>query len=159
MPTDLLDTTILSNFAHIQRPDLLRIVLGENAATVPAVVAELKRGETLGLVPICDWSWLTILEPTDEEQKLAAELQQKLNTGEAECLAVAQTRETRFLSDDFAARRLAHHRGLVVSGSIGVLLMLVDEAHLSLEEADLLLSGMIDQGYRSPVKSLRELLP
>jgi len=159
MPTALLDTTLLSNFAHIQRPDLLRIVLGEDAATVPAVIAELEAGETLGLVPVCDWSWLTILEPTNEEQKLAAELQQKLDAGEAECLAVAQTREFRFFSDDFAARRLARHRGLVVSGSIGVLLTLVDGRHLSLEEADHLLTGMIDRGYRSPVKSLRELLP
>lgn len=64
MPTALLDTTLLSNFAHIQRPDLLRIVLGEDAATVPAVIAELEAGETLGLVPVCDWSWLPILEPT-----------------------------------------------------------------------------------------------
>lgn len=159
MPTILLDATLLSNFAHVQRPELLQTALGENAATTPAVMAELETGEKLGLVPACDWDWLTILKPTDEEQKLAAELLQQLDAGEAECLAVAQTRGSKFFSDDFAARRLAEQRGVVVSGTLGVLLALVDLQHLSLEEADRLLNLMIGCGYRSSVKSLRELLP
>ena len=42
--------------------------------------------------------------------------------GEAECLAVALQRGYRFLSDDFAARRLAKVKGIIVSGTIGILL-------------------------------------
>lgn len=156
--TALLDTTLLSNFAHIRRADLLRLALGEEAATTPAVIPELRAGEALGLVPSCDWNWLTILEPTDEERRLAADLERQVDPGEAECLAVAQMRQCKFFSDDFAVRRLARQRGLVVSGTLGVLLALVDEKNLSLEEADSLLTIMISRGYRSPVRSLQELL-
>jgi len=157
VPVALLDTTLLSNFAHIQRSDLLRLAVGNDAATTPATMAELRTGESLRLVPSCDWSWLTVLELTDEEQHLAAELRAQLDPGEAECLAVAQIRQCTFFSDDLAARRLARQRGLKVSGTIGVLLALVDEEHLSLEEADRFLALMIDRGYRSPVRSLKEL--
>jgi predicted nucleic acid-binding protein len=158
MPTALLDTTLLSNFAHIRRADLLRLALGEEAATTLAIIAELRAGEALGLVPSCDWNWLTVLEPTDEERRLAADLERQLDPGEAEGLAVAQMRQCKFLSDDFAVRRLARQRGLVVSGTLGVLLALIDEKNLSLEEADSLLTIMTSHGYRSPVRSLQELL-
>ena len=155
----LLDTTLLSNFAHIRRPDLLRAVTGENAAITPAIMAELERGEALGFVPSCDWSWLKVLPPTDAERRLATGLRLQLDAGEAECLAVAQARQGIFFSDDFAARRLARQRGVEVSGTIGVLLFLVDKEHLSLEDANRLLSSMLEQGYRSPVRTLQELYP
>lgn len=50
----LLDTTLLSNFAHIQQPDLLHLGVGAQAATTPAVMREIQAGEQLGLVPSCD---------------------------------------------------------------------------------------------------------
>jgi hypothetical protein len=34
-------------------------------------MAELHAGESLGLVPACDWSWLEVLEPTDDERSAA----------------------------------------------------------------------------------------
>ena len=157
MPTAVLDATLLSNFAHVRRPDLLHLALGEDAATTPAVMAELQAGEALGLVPHCDWDWLTVVEPSDEEHRLALSLKRQLDPGEAECLAVAQIRRCTFFSDDFAARRLARHRKLRVSGTLGILLALVDEEQLSREEADGLLATMITHGYRSPVNSLRLL--
>lgn len=158
MPTALLDTTLLSNFAQVQQPDLLQRALGDEAATTPTIMAELKAGEERGFVPACDWHWLRILEPTAEEQALAHTLEQELDAGEAECLAVAQMRGFTFLSDDFAARRLARQHHLAVSGTIGVLLALVEGQALSVEEADQLLDEMIRRGYRSPVSSLRELI-
>jgi predicted nucleic acid-binding protein len=157
IPTAVLDATLLSNFAHGRRPDLLHLALGEGAATTPAVMAELQAGEALGLVPLCDWDWLTVVEPSNEEQRLALSLKRQLDPGEAECLAVAQTRRCKFFSDDFAARRLARHHKLTVSGTLGVLLALVDEKRLSQEEADSLLAIMMSHGYRSPVNSLRLL--
>lgn len=159
MPTRLLDTTLLSNFAHLRRPDLLRLALGEDIAATSLVMTELRAGKVLGLVPVCDWDWLRVLEPTDDEHRLAVTLEQQLDPGEAECLAVAETRGYTFLSDDFVARRLAQQRHVTVSGTLGVLLTLVHEAHLTVEEADSLLAVMMSHGYRSPVKSLSELLP
>ncbi|MCA9970699.1 MAG: hypothetical protein KC425_10815 [Anaerolineales bacterium] len=45
MPLSLLDTTLLSNFAHAQRPELIQLALRDEAATTPTVLAELRRGE------------------------------------------------------------------------------------------------------------------
>jgi len=157
MPIALLDTTLLSNFAQVRRPDLLRAALGPDAATTPAILAELHAGESLGLVPACDWIWLQVLEPTDDERRVAAELARQLDPGEAECLAVALSRDCRFLSDDFAARRMAELKSLAVSGTLGVLARLIEASLLSLAEADDLLVQMIDHGYRSPVRSLESL--
>jgi predicted nucleic acid-binding protein len=55
----LADTTVLSNFAQVLRPDLLRQAYPE-LIVPPAVRAELTAGERWGLVPVCDWSWLEI---------------------------------------------------------------------------------------------------
>ncbi|MBK7916820.1 MAG: hypothetical protein IPJ94_11290 [Chloroflexi bacterium] len=96
MSLSLLDTTILSNFAHIQRPELIQLVLSDEAATTPTVLAELRRGEALGFVPRVDWRWLPVLALTDEEQTLADEYLTVLEAGEAECLAVAVMRQARF---------------------------------------------------------------
>lgn len=72
--------------------------------------------------------------------------------------AVALQRGYRFLSDDFAARRLAEAKGVIVSGTIGILLKGVVTGVLAVAEADRLLAEMISHGYRAPVRSLRELL-
>jgi predicted nucleic acid-binding protein len=156
-PNYLLDITVLSNLAHVRRPDLPRTVLGSNVTVTPNIMAELRIGEQAGLVPRCDWTWLTVLTPTAAELATATALQRQLDPGEAECLAVALHRGYRFLSDDFAARRLAEARGLTVSGTIGILLKGIAAGALSLPEADRLLAEMIAHGYRAPVRSLREL--
>lgn len=96
MLLSLLDTTILSNFAHIQQPSLVQKALGEQAATTPTVLTELCTGETLGFVPRVDWNWLTVLPLTAVEQSLATQYLNILDAGEAECLAVAVTRQARF---------------------------------------------------------------
>ncbi len=156
-PSYLMDTTVLSNFAHAGRPDLLPMVLGPNLAVTPGIIAELRVGEQAGLVPTCDWAWLTVLIPEEGELTMARALQRQLDPGEAECLAVALHRGYRFLSDDFAARRFAEAKGLTVSGTIGVLLKSIAVGALSLPLADQLLAEMIAHGYRAPVRSLREL--
>lgn len=157
-PLSFLDTTILSNFAHAQRPDLVQIALEDTAATTSAVMAELRRGEALGLVMHVDWTWLTVLKLTQSEEDLALQLQEIVDTGEATCLAVAITRGGRLLSDDLAARRLARVRGVTVSGTIGLLLHLIATEKLGVTAADSLLDVMCQHGYRAPVSSLQTLL-
>lgn len=155
MILSLLDTTILSNFAHVQRPELVQIALGAQAVTTPMVIAELNQGEALGLVPRVNWRWLSILTLTAAEQAQAADYQHVLDAGESECLAVAVLRQGRFLSDDLAARRLGQANGVPISGTIGLLLLLLREKHLAIPEADRLLAMMKQQGYRAPVLSLQ----
>jgi predicted nucleic acid-binding protein len=157
MPKTILDTTVLSNFAHIQRSDLLKFVLRSNAVTTAVVLAELKVGVVLGWVPRCDWSWLPVTALTNVEQNLAADYNTKLDPGESECLAIARQRALVFVSDDFAARRLAQQEGVAVSGTIGMLQELVAVRLLTLAEADAYLAIMVGRGYRAPLRSLRDL--
>ena len=133
----------------------MQLVIGDEAATTPAVLAELRQGEASGFVPRVAWDWLPVLALTEEEQALAADYLAVLEKGEAECLAMAVMRQARFFSDDLAARRLAQAKGLHVSGTIGLLLALIHRDALIISEADRLLAIMKQQGYRAPVASLR----
>ncbi len=154
----LTDTTVLSNFAHVRRPDLLREIFPDLVAP-PAVFAELGSGERLGLVPVCDWAWLKVVELTESEQAHAAELRSDLEAGEAACLAIARSRGwLLLLTDDGDARRRAQSLGNPLSGTLGALARLVRQAALSVAEADRLLAKMRQCGYRSPVQSVVEVL-
>lgn len=156
MPLILADTTVLSNFAQVRRPDLLREAFASLSAP-REVWDELAAGERMGLVPICDWSWLDVIEPTDAERSYASELRRDAGVGEAACIAVLVARGGLLLTDDGPARHLAAALGVELSGTIGALVKLLRRKTLSLEEGDALLQGMIACGYRSPVRSLREI--
>lgn len=153
----VLDTTVLSNFAHARRPLLIRTALGENVFTTPVVMAELAQGMDMGYVPACKWDWLDVLKPDERIRRMADELRRVVDRGEAESLAAALVRGCVFLSDDFAARELAKHHGVKVSGTLGVLIKLVKLNALPISEADTLLAKMIEKGYRSPVTTIFEL--
>jgi predicted nucleic acid-binding protein len=155
MPS-LADTTVLNNFAQIRRTDLLRSAYPDLSAPI-AVWTELELGVRRGLVPACDWSWLKILDLTEREGTRAGEIGQDLGAGEAACIAAAVDRGFLLLSDDWEARALGRSLGLEVSGSLGVLDLLVSKQVLSLEEADALLEEMVRRGFRSPYRSIREI--
>jgi predicted nucleic acid-binding protein len=156
----LLDNTVLSNFAAVERSDLIRLALGSDVATPEAAWGELQAGVRIGKLPAQDWSWLPVLSLTEEEESLYDGFSQYLNAGEAACLAVAVSRkECRIFTDDRDARDLASEWRVPVSGTLGILLRLIDLHVLSLSEANALLSKMIAaNNYRSPVDSLADLL-
>jgi len=153
----LLDNTVLSNFSAVERPDLVQTALGETAATVEEAYAELQAGIQLGKLPPCDWSWLPVLRLNESEQAVYERLRERLNAGEAACLAVAAARKYRAFTDDRDARAIAAQMQIPVSGTLGLLVRLVDQEHLTLHEADKLLNRMIAAGYWSPVASLSEV--
>lgn len=62
------------------------------------------------------------------------------------------------VTDDLAARQLAHERGVPLTGTVGILLALVRDGVLSLTEANATLAEMIDRRYRSPVDRLDDLV-
>jgi predicted nucleic acid-binding protein len=152
----LLDTTVLSNFARMERSDLLRLALPE-AATTPQVMVELQEGVAAGHLPDCDWQWITVVTLTSEEEENLARVRLILDNGEASCIAVALARGGTLFSDDRDARRYVRRCGLCVSGTLGVLSLLVEREHLTVAEADAYLQKMIDQGYRSPIRSMADL--
>jgi predicted nucleic acid-binding protein len=156
MTTVVTDNTVLSNFAHVQKPELFQEAF-DDLVTAPAVMKELAEGERLGRVPIVDWTWLRIVEMTSEEETQATHLNETLGRGEAECIAIAQSRSWTVLTDDQDARRTAKSISVTVSGTLGALVNLVKRDKLTLVEADKLLAQMKHHGYRSPVNSLSEL--
>jgi predicted nucleic acid-binding protein len=158
MPIVLADTTVLNNFAQVERPDLLRKAFSR-LCVPPEVRAELEIGERRGLVPVCDWTWLTVIESTGSERSHASALGQKLQAGEAACISILVARGGLLLTDDGPARHVAAALGLELSGTIGALVNLLRRKTLSLEEGDALLHKMIARGYRSPIQSLRAIGP
>jgi len=153
----VLDNTVMSNFALVGHTDWLREVWPAMLVTSQEAWAELQTGIQLGRIPDSNWSWLIILSLTETECEARDELMPPLGEGEAACLALARNRSYAFLIDDRVARREARRLGIPLSGTIGVLKTLVDERHISLEEADKTLQQMIVLGYRSPFESLGEM--
>jgi predicted nucleic acid-binding protein len=151
------DTTVLSNFAQAQRPELIALALDSRVAVTPEVLAELRRGEEAGRVPACDWSSLVRIEPTEAERQQARTWGTVLGPGEAEALAVARSRDYVLLTDDLPARRLASSLGVSLGGTAGVLSKLVETAHLSRDQAESLYSLMLRLGYRGPGDTLAEI--
>jgi predicted nucleic acid-binding protein len=157
MSAAVVDNTVLTNFAIIQMPNLLKLAFG-NVIIVQAVQEELAAGVSSGRVPEVDWSWLAATELTPIEKAKSEELSQTLGHGEAECIAVGLSRGYMVLTDDRNARRTAHAHNVKVSGTVGALLILIRQSALTITEADGYLDTMKQHSYRSPVKSLSELL-
>jgi predicted nucleic acid-binding protein len=158
MRVALSDTTVLSNFAHIERPDLVRALFSP-LLVPPSVLEELMKGERRALIPKCSWDWLDVVVPTESEKAFAGELRRSVGLGEADGLAVAKSRNLLILTDDLDARQLAESLGLDLSGTLGCLRDLVKRSILDVSAADLFLARMRERGYRSPVRSLQDLPP
>ena len=150
----VLDNTVLSNFALIERSALLALLSPGQLVTVEDAWLEWQTGVELGHIPPCDLSWLSVLELTKVERVQRDELMPPLDIGEAACRALAHARGCALLTDDRLARREARRLGVPLSGTIGALVSLMDDGHLTLQAANQILQQMIAVGYRSPFESL-----
>lgn len=164
------NTTVLSNFATIKQLGLLQYVFPQ--LYIPtAVYDEIYNGLEEGylfyrpLLPLiyptnqAKTGWINIItiEGFEELQTLNT-LPRQLHRGEAECLTIAQHRDWLFLTDDQAARRLARHRNIELSGTLGCLVIAVEQSYCSLANANEYLAQMIESGYRSPLRDIAPLL-
>ncbi len=154
----LLDNTVMSNFAVVKQPVLIKIAFGETLATPEQAFNELQVGIRVGKLPDLDWQWLPVWSLQPEEITSYHQFLHKLNAGEAACLAMAMNRRCRVLTDDRDARELARNLQIPLSGTLGVLVRLIDIKHVPPDEANSLLYQMISAGYHSPVTSLEEIL-
>ncbi|MBN1137862.1 MAG: hypothetical protein JXM73_14835 [Anaerolineae bacterium] len=165
MPEYIFDTTVLSNFAAVKRIDLLAARYRHVAFTTIEVIDELRRGVKAGyayldpILRVMDSdgpdSWLRVLGSLSiTEQRLRVEFDDRLDAGEASCLAWAISKGLTLVTDDLVARRLAQERQVSLTGTLGILVALVRDRVLSLSDANSLLTDMIRRRYRSPVDSL-----
>ena len=154
----LLDNTVLSNFAYVDRTDLVLTLRSVRCASTTAVLAEYASGVTQRNLPAHIWHDLPVLSMTPAEEQFAAQLPPQLGMGERACLAVAVHRSALLATDDKDARHAAYSYGLQPTGTLGLLILAIKEGALPLTEGNHLLTTMIAKGYRSPLAHLNDLL-
>ncbi|PKO22404.1 MAG: hypothetical protein CVU38_09625 [Chloroflexi bacterium HGW-Chloroflexi-1] len=161
--------TVISNFATVGRLDLVRDTV--SPLYLPTdVYDEIIVGQLAGyafyddierhIAPFAPDGWLHLVAMTEDEIQLFAELPAHLHRGERACLSIARQRRWGFLSDDRAARQKALAWDIPLSGTLGVLLLAIQDGRLTIGAGNTLLREMIVSGnYRSPTHDLALLLP
>jgi predicted nucleic acid-binding protein len=153
-----LDATVLTNFALVNRPDLISRLWAGIAVTTSATMGEYQAGVVSRQFPENCWVDLPTIALSMEEVELAARLSSSLGEGERTCIALAKSRGGSLATDDLAARRTARQFGIPITGTLGILVACVRRGLLSKLEANQLLTWMVAEGYHSPVDSLDDLL-
>ncbi|PSP54895.1 twitching motility protein PilT [Halobacteriales archaeon QS_1_67_19] len=157
----VLNTTVLSNFAHVDHVELLLEL--PRVVTVDAVQIELKEGnethhyleQALDVLE----DDIPVVTPSSPAQKLEETLLETLDPGEAQALAVAEVAGGMVVTDDGDARTVANRRGIRLTGSIGLLVRFVENDRISADTADTYLKRWIDEaGFRSPARDFQRFL-
>ncbi len=116
------NSSALINLARIGRLDILQQLYVE--VTIPRAVwheVVVEGAGRLGADTVKDATWIKTIAVTNKE--LVRALQQELDAGEAEAIALAQEIGAELLlMDDHLGRQTAHHLGLRYTGLIGVLI-------------------------------------
>ena len=160
----VVNATVLSNLARVDRIRILK-ELFDRIIIPMQVYEEILRGIEAGYAflktvdeIVEEENWMN-LEPLKgkKERRLFKGLLETVGYGEAAAIAIAKERALLFASDDKVARKTAKGHGVKVSGTLGILQIAIEKGKLLTEEADEALQGMIQGGYRSPIRSMKEL--
>jgi predicted nucleic acid-binding protein len=155
--TVFLDNIVLSNFALIGRTDLVYSLWPDFARTTRAVLEEYQAGSEVLNLPEKAWEKLLVHELSAEEIDQLASVPSQLGAGERSCLAAAIVQGAVFASDDRLARKRALEAGLIVVGSIGILIQCIKKDLIDKPAAQELLDKMIEANFYSPVNNLDEI--
>lgn len=155
------DTSALSNFAHVDRIDLLTTL--PRPATVDAVRTELEAGVQthpyLGVALEALGAEIPVFTPSEDAEELEVSLLDALDPGEAQALAVAGALSGTLVTDDGDARAVARRRNVALTGSIGLLVRFVENDAIAVDTADAFLKRWIDEaGFRSPSRNIDAFL-
>jgi len=157
----VLDATVLSNFAYLDRVSGLQTLA--RPITTPAVRDEITTGAEQypflanATAALTDTIPVITLDNASREQY--NRLLDDIDRGEAEALAVADCHDGLLVTDDGSARSLAREHAVRFTGSIGVLIELVERDKLDEGTADRLLKLLIDEtDYRAPSRELSDYL-
>lgn len=163
----LVDNNVLSALAKIERLDLLSNLF-DSVRTPSSVVDELDRAEAAGYdfieridaVKTYDGGWLHIVTPTDTERRLADEIQDHaLSSTDAQCIAIAASREWRLLTDDSHVGTVAAQRDVSVWDVPLILRAAIRRGYIETDEE---LSTILDSlrtrdGYRFAADDVERL--
>jgi hypothetical protein len=158
------NNTVVTNLALIDRIDLLKKLFCRVYISLE-VYQEVEDGINYGYSfqnrtkkIIDNHEWLFVTGVEFPEMKLFLELAEFLHLGEASCIAIAKNRNWLFLTDDGDARDYANEFSIALSGTIGVLRDSVYAKFITLDKGEEYHQVMVDHGYRSPVKRLKDAL-
>ena len=154
------DTVILSNFALVNRLDLLNIMYPGQLYITTEVVDEISAGISSGykslqgiLDAISDGVYYQH-SLSSMERQLYTTLLVNLGAGEASSIAAAKTTKRIVVTDDKLARNICSESGIKVTGTIGILNKLHMKDLLQVTQADSILQEMIIHGFYSPVSRI-----
>lgn len=159
VPTDpnVLNTTVLSNFAYVDKLWLITELSG--ICTVPVVRDELEQGvdahsylrSALNLLD----DDIPVGTVSRQVRNRATVVSEYLDSGEAQAFAMADVHNGRLLTDDGDARSFAREQSVPVVGSVGVLLAAINAGKISEDTADKWLSTWIDEmGFYAPYQDI-----
>lgn len=102
---------------------------------------------------------IPVVELTTDAMQDRRQFEQQLDAGEAAALALAEHRGGLLVTDDGPARSLARDRDVHFTGTIGVLVELVETETVDVDIAREWLTRLVDEAsYRAPSKDLSEFL-
>lgn len=161
----VLDTCVISNFAQGGALAILEGLPRAKIHITDIVSLEIMRGIQNGRVRLeaipkavrAGWL-LQIGLKSGREMALFEVLSGSCGLGEASSLAVAKVRRFILASDDRMARAEAAGLGIRLTGTLGILAKAVRSGLCDLGAADGYLERMIEAGFFSPVRSVREVL-
>lgn len=154
----VLDNTVLTNFALVNRTDLIYQLWPGIVCTTFAVHHEYQSAVEQGLLPENCWIDLPVVDLTQAESQLANNIPGKIDLGERTCLALAITRQGLLASDDLKARQIAVSFSVPITGTIGILAACVKSGIITSDMGNDLLRHMIAAGYHSPFDNLDLIL-
>ena len=102
----LVDNTVISNFAKVNRVDLLKGAF-EKVYVTEQVLEEFRVGVRRGVLPDVTLDF-EVVEVREDELELYNALRVKLGKEEASCLTIAKNRNMKVLTDDSDARKVAN---------------------------------------------------
>ena len=159
------DTVTLGNFALAGCFGLLVDRYGTSLSVSEQVRVELAAGRAGGYAGLeaveaaLSAGEISPAGPMDTaELELFAELLRTFGAGEASCIALALQRGGVVVTDDRTARRRCASRGILVTGTIGILKALAADRIVAAEEADAPLDRMVEIGFYSPIRRVSDLV-
>jgi len=137
------DTNVVSTFGKIERLDLLEDLFPKSVLFISAAVAsELARAEKEPKLSKIVRKKAKVIRSTKPEQKLTKDLLTKRNIGkaEAECIAIAKSRNMLLLTNDRIAVKEARSIGAYVMDLPSIIRELWKQNVLSKEDAESLIT-------------------
>lgn len=135
----ILDNTVLTSFAHIDRLDIIYKLFGDvcipESVYYEGVLKAKNSKRVERIKRIIEEDRIKIIKPEKEDIKVAEKFQITLGLGERYAIAMGMSKKCLIATDDLKPRRMAKELGLDVIGTLGILRLaykrdLIDKSEL-----------------------------